>query len=103
MSETGRKTVSRRDPRGHDLSMTTAERERVEVATGAQVAKKDRVLHRRTLGEERAYNPFLRVDDLRFRDGLKAAHPAVYAAELARSKSPDEAAFRTLRTLRNDW
>lgn len=79
------------------------ERARVEAAKQAQVAPKDRVLHRRTLGEERAYNPFLRVDDLRFRDGLKAAHPQVYAAELQRSQTPAEAAFRTLRTLRNDW
>lgn len=80
-----------------------AEREVVEAAKADRVAKKDRILRRRTLGDERAYNPFLRVDDPALVEGLKTSHGDIFSQEMQKSEAPAEAAFRTLRRLRNDW
>ncbi len=49
-----------------------------------------------TLGEERSYNPFMRVEDAAFRSSAKAAHPEL-------DTSDGRAMFRSLRAQRDTW
>lgn len=62
-----------------------------------------RVLALRTLGEERAYNPFFRTHDDALVARLAAAWPQDFAEAQKVAATPAEAAFRTLRALRNRW
>lgn len=56
-----------------------------------------------TLGEERSYNPFFRVGESGLRDRLASEHSDLYARSSGESRSEQEAAFRTIRELRNQW
>ncbi|MFB6350855.1 MAG: hydroxyacylglutathione hydrolase [Bradymonadaceae bacterium] len=56
-----------------------------------------------TLGQEREYNPFFRYDDEELRDRLATNHDSVYETCRERSDSDEEAVFRTVRALRNEW
>ena len=56
-----------------------------------------------TLGEERSYNPFFRCDDDSLQARLREAHGEVFEACRERSRSDEEAAFRAVRQLRNEW
>ena len=56
-----------------------------------------------TLGEERAYSPFMRYDEPPLQERLAAEYVSISQAERERSDSKDEAAFRTVRELRNRW
>jgi hydroxyacylglutathione hydrolase len=54
-----------------------------------------------TFGVERAYNPFFRCGEVAFVDRLASEHAEVFEAEREQSQSREEAAFRTVRELRN--
>ncbi len=56
-----------------------------------------------TLGQERAYNPFMRFDDPALADRLESEQAEVFAEQSLRSDSREEAVFRTVRELRNRW
>lgn len=56
-----------------------------------------------TLGDERAYSPFFRYDDSDLADKLEAEHSDIFAQEMQRATSRQEAVFRTVRELRNRW
>lgn len=56
-----------------------------------------------TFGTERAYNPFFRYDESDFVDRLASEHTDVFEAERKQSQTREEAAFRTVRELRNRW
>lgn len=63
----------------------------------------DEELFLTTLGEERQYNPFFRWDDVELREALQSGHESTWEAERSHSDDDDEATFRTIRALRNDW
>ncbi len=56
-----------------------------------------------TLGEERQYNPFFRWNDEELRRALRDGHSETWERERSRSSDEDEATFRTIRSLRNEW
>lgn len=56
-----------------------------------------------TLAQERAFNPFMRYGDEALQRALKSAHPEQWERARAGSRTDDEAAFRTLRALRDEW
>ncbi|RDV38917.1 MBL fold metallo-hydrolase [Bradymonadaceae bacterium TMQ3] len=56
-----------------------------------------------TLGQERAYNPFLRLADPGLRQALSSRYGESLEAARAQSQSEDEAVFRCLRALRDRW
>ncbi len=56
-----------------------------------------------TLGEERSYNPFFRVDESSLQERLRSAYAETWSTCRGRSDSQAEAAFRTVRQLRNHW
>ena len=64
-----------------------------------------RTFEPRTIGSERTTNLFMRFDDDRVLDALEAKHPELLAEQRALSAGGEdhEAAFRTLRALRNVW
>ncbi|MFB6265299.1 MAG: MBL fold metallo-hydrolase [Bradymonadaceae bacterium] len=63
----------------------------------------DDELFRTTLGTERSYSPFFRYDDPQLASRLEEAHPAVFEQAEERARSREEAVFRTVRSLRDDW
>lgn len=97
---------------GHDYAVRNAEfllsiepehPETQSVLKEAKKASDEGRLMKTTLGRERAYNAFMRFDD----PELKAALESRFEGELdearAKSESDDEAVFRCVRSLRNDW
>lgn len=62
-----------------------------------------RKIQLRTLGEEREYNPFFRVNEPALITHLELAHAEVFERALQASSSRAEAGFRALRELRNQW
>lgn len=56
-----------------------------------------------TLGEERRYNPFFRAGDPTLQHALREQHAPLWAQHRALSEDDAEAAFRTIRALRNTW
>jgi len=56
-----------------------------------------------TLGQEREYSPFFRYDDERLRERLATEHESVYDECRSRSTSDEEAVFRAVRALRDQW
>lgn len=75
-------------------------------APGADDAARDpaaRTLRLRTLGDERAYNPFFRTHEDALIARLADAYPQDFAQAQDLAATPAQAAFRTLRALRNRW
>jgi hydroxyacylglutathione hydrolase len=66
-------------------------------------ARTDNGLFLTTLGEERSYNPFFRADESTLQEHLRSTYADTWAPCRERSDSDAEAAFRTVRMLRNDW
>ncbi len=97
---------------GHDYAVRNAEfllslepeqEEAKSVLEEAREAAADGRLMRTTLGRERAYNAFLRYDDPALKERLEEAHGDLLDEERSRAKSEDEAVFRCVRSLRNEW
>ncbi len=97
---------------GHDYSIRNAEfllslepehRETQSVLEEAKRAREAGRLMKTTLGRERAYNAFLRYDDERLHQILADEHSERLEAERQKSSSDDEAVFRCVRSLRNEW
>lgn len=84
-------------------TLLSQEKAHLEAIDSAKQQSSERTFRRRTLGEERAYNPFFRVENPDYIEQLESEQPAIFSAELENSATRPEAAFRTLRTLRNDW
>lgn len=56
-----------------------------------------------TLGEERAYSPFFRWDDDDLQTQLQEEYTDTWDRCSARSRSDEEAVFRSVRALRDEW
>jgi len=56
-----------------------------------------------TLGEERSYSPFFRWDDGDLRERLRDEYADTWEVCRRDSRSEREAAFRTVRALRDEW
>ncbi len=77
------------------LAVTVLEEAKKAAATGE--------LFQSTLGRERRYNPFLRYDDPKLLARLREAHGDRLKEAQGVSDDDDEAVFRCLRALRNEW
>lgn len=77
-----------------DNPASTAMLERASAADG---------LFQTTLGEERTYNPFLRFSDPALEHAVIALASEEHAAQTQLAKDAQEALFRTVRALRNNW
>jgi hydroxyacylglutathione hydrolase len=97
---------------GHDYSVRNLEfavsiepdNERAKELIDDAMASRDKGdIFLTTLGLERAYNPFFRYDEPDLVDRLAAEHAEVFEAEDEQSQTREEAAFRTVRELRNRW
>ncbi len=97
---------------GHDYAIRNAEfllslePEHPEAQSVLEEAKRARQagrLMKTTLGRERAYNAFMRYDDEALREVLASEHGERLEEERQRSQSEEEAVFRCLRSLRNEW
>ena len=74
-----------------------------EAALATFQAQAPRTLHVTTIGDELAYNPFLRYDDPVLVAALEASHAPDLEAARAHTQDPHEAVFRALRSLRDRW
>lgn len=63
----------------------------------------ERTITLTTLAEERAFNPFMRCRDESLQQALKSTHAEQWERARASSKTDEEATFRTLRALRDEW
>lgn len=74
-------------------------------AREAAQAAAPRTLDLKPLSWERALNPFMRYDDSALRERLVAQHGELFEAQRALSEGgdEDEATWRTLRRLRDQW
>ncbi len=97
---------------GHDYAVRNAEfllslepeqEETKAVLQEAKQAAAEGRLMKTTLGREQAYNAFLRYDDPALKERLASMHGELLDKERQRSQSEDEAVFRCVRSLRNDW
>lgn len=96
---------------GHDYSVRDIEfilsiepdNERAEQMLERAEATGDGEIFLTTLGEERSYSPFFRYDDAQLRERLASEYKSVYEECEVASQSEEEAVFRTIRELRNQW
>ncbi|MGM0555779.1 MAG: MBL fold metallo-hydrolase [Myxococcota bacterium] len=96
---------------GHDYSVRDIEfilsiepdNNRAEEMLARAKATPDHEVFLTTLGEERAYSPFMRFEEPDLADRLASEQADVYEEQRARSESRQEAVFRTVRELRNRW
>lgn len=56
-----------------------------------------------TLGGERSYSPFFRFDDAELQNHLSETQSETWRECREVANSPEETAFRTVRSLRDDW
>jgi hydroxyacylglutathione hydrolase len=85
------------------LSLEPEQNEARQVLEQAEQAARSGELFLTTLGREQRYNPFLRFDDPDLLRRLEERKGKELQAERERSETEEEALFRCLRTLRNDW
>lgn len=96
---------------GHDyavknLDLASAlqpERADLLAAREEAAASPPRTLALKPLSWERQHNPFMRYDDAALRAHLQENHAETFAAQRALSDDDDEATWRTLRRLRDQW
>lgn len=97
---------------GHDYAVRNAEfllsiepehPETLAVLQEAKRAKRDDRLMTTTLGREREYNAFMRFDEPELHDALSERYRDRLQALRQDSESEDEAVFRCIRELRNQW
>ncbi|MBA2663529.1 MAG: MBL fold metallo-hydrolase [Bradymonadaceae bacterium] len=97
---------------GHDYAVRNAEfvlsieaeqDEARRVLEEALAAREQRRPMLTDIGRERLYNPFLRFDDPVLLRSLRARHGDLLESARAVSASDDEAVFRCVRELRNNW
>lgn len=97
---------------GHDYAVRNAEflleiesehPETLKVLEEAKRAAADKRLMLTTLGRERTYNAFMRYDDAGLVEVLEAKYGERLEEARAASRSEDEAVFRCVRSLRNEW
>jgi hydroxyacylglutathione hydrolase len=94
---------------GHDYSVRNLEfclDVEPDNALASELLEKSRAsdgLFQTTLGTERQYNPFMRWNDDALVARLKADRADVWSEQRALSEDDSEAAFRTVRALRNNW
>ena len=69
----------------------------------AKKAKKKKGIFLRTIGEEKKSNPFFRFNDDAIKTIIKERFQDDYINVLIKCSSDNEAIFRTLRHLRNEW
>ncbi len=85
------------------LSIEPEHPETLQVLEEAKRARREERLMKTTLGRERAYNAFLRYDDPELRTALSRRHGDRLQKFRDDSDGEDEAVFRCLRSLRNEW
>lgn len=97
---------------GHDYSIRNAEfllslepehPETQAVLDEAKQARDAGQMMVTTLGRERSYNAFLRFDDKGVRQRLEELHGELFEEARRASQSQEEAVFRCLRLLRDQW
>ncbi len=64
---------------------------------------KERALLLTTIGQERAFNPFLRTDEAALQQTLQTEREQIWTEQRALASDDREATFRTLRALRDAW
>jgi hydroxyacylglutathione hydrolase len=97
---------------GHDYSVRNLEfvlsiepdnSKAKELLEQAKASREKGEIFLTTFGVERGYNPFFRYDEPELVDRLASDHAEVFGAEREQSRTREEAAFRTVRELRNRW
>ena len=85
------------------LSIEAEHPETMSVLEEAKAAADDERLMQTTLGRERTYNAFMRFDDPKLKEALAASFGEQLQASRELSDSEEEAVFRCVRSLRNNW
>lgn len=85
------------------LSMEPEHPETQSVLEDAKRAQRDGRLMKTTLGRERAYNAFMRFDDPQLRDVLQQKFSEAYEDAVEVADDEQEAVFRCVRSLRDQW
>lgn len=96
---------------GHDYttrnlefaSSVLPEDDAVAAALDASRQVAPRTLVRKSLGDERAYNLFMRFDEEPLQRALQRERGDVWQEQRALAEGDDEATFRALRALRDQW
>ncbi len=97
---------------GHDYSVRNAEfllsiepehKETQAVLEEAKAALQEGRLMTTTLGREKLYNGFMRFGDSSVSEALQSGYRELLEQARSVSESEEEAVFRSLRSLRNEW